>query len=309
FFFDQSFIHALRMKYKVHFEQGLDSLTSYYNVFSFVTYLNKIERKFNIKMSNFCIEQNDNEILIKVPEIKLALLYAPKEIRASKERCTVLKSNGFDEIRILFPNFKTDVSFEPFEEYHQNIVSCKSLYETFEQLSENPERLDLPSRMIQNYRHNRKLVTFNKIEEKHAKDLLSIIHFWKIKAQSKGRNYSAIVKDLIYIDFYFDNPENLLGYIFYRGVHPVSFAIVTVLPSGEHTATLLSTKSLNYKSQPGGRNETSVYSLVALSHELNKMNLKYLNLSGGRNVGSSTHQFKSKVSSFQHDCYTYKFKV
>lgn len=268
---------------------------SYHNPYSLLLFASKLSRRYPDKIP-FEITMIQKKIVALIShDMQMIHLVGAKNKDESQAILKKLMRNQTLSVFLHFPNFKPKKSWKIERTYNQILISC-GVFSLKNGLNQVGKQIGLNNRSLSTLRKNHRELTTFKIEKKHLDDLYKILELWGDKAKKRGVYTLGVEKDQVCFNLINKNLPDLVGWISYRGDYPVGYNIITTLPKNSTCAVLIGSKSLNYKEQPGGYNETSLYTLIRLLNELNTIGVRLLNLSGGADQHSPLYKFKKKFS-------------
>ena len=266
---------------------------SYYNPYSLILFVSKLSRKYPEKAPFEIALFRKSVVALVSKDRQMVHLMGAKDKDESMMIIKQLISNRTLKVALHFPDFTPESNWKVVKTYNQLLVPCETFF-IEDGLSRVGPLTGLNQRSISTLKKNYRELTTFRIDKHHSEDLQKILGIWSSTAKERGVYSDGIEKDRICFDLIENDFPNLFGWISYRKDFPVAYNIVTTLPKNITCAVLIASKSLNYKKQPGGYNETSAYSMIRLLDELYKNGVHSLNLSGGSNKHSSLDAFKKK---------------
>ncbi|MCH2231154.1 MAG: hypothetical protein MK105_12500 [Crocinitomicaceae bacterium] len=291
---DFEFILKIIEKYSSYYDFPYNAPVSYYNIFSLCNKYLKAQLKRDTKL--YMNISSDNILTLIDEKAEHVTLVHPKAEKAVKSTVEGLVADGVKRISLHSPNFVPGEEYSIEQTFEQVLLDCHTADVNSEHNNELL-RERLSKRSFANYRKNNREIRVEEISSSNISDLEKITDIWNKRAISRNVDTRSVFKDYLAIDLLKKGNKNLIGLIGYRGSNPVSFNIVTRMSFNPTVAVLLSSKSLNYKDQPGGYNETSVHSYIKLGEFLGQIGVSSLNLSGGNNTSSSLYSFKLNLGS------------
>lgn len=283
---------------------------SYYNAYSAWNLKVKMQLQYGQKVDpQFILLPENLLILIDANGKTFARIIAPENEQATQKACMNFEKDGYNEIFVHYPDFQPDAScFKLQFTYTQIYYDCGAIGALSEIIEKPVADAFLSSRSTATLKKNLKEIEFRKVHSDDLDAIHLIIDQWATKAIERGFSTSGIKKDLNILDFYFDSETEIIGQIGYRSEHPVCFSFATPLKSHADFATLLACKSLNYKSQMGGYNETTICNMINLCHTLKQeYAISCLN-TGGNIDGSSLSKFKQRLNTSNREFIVHDYR-
>jgi hypothetical protein len=163
-----------------------------------------------------------------------------------------------------------------------------------EDIAQHPD-VFFNSRSLEQLRSNSRQMQYTDVSV--SKDQLKIISEWKRINEGKMRQL-AITRDIVAVNAKTSKKITLTGY---REGKPACLHILDPLSNRPDTIAQIVEKSLNYKTQEGGRPGTADYNLVMTCRYLLERGYKYLACGGFDGGGVGLPQHKRKFAKIEDD--------
>lgn len=295
---DQAVIDSLFWKLKNYFDNRNLNNVSYYSPFSFFSFLTKLSEKAH---EDFDFKINGGGIFIS--NRQKTFVYAPFNKAEMEQELLKVES----KVLVCFPNFQLESPYRIVRRRPQLIYNCQEIMDQIENDLEKGSTAFLSKRSRKNLAKNLRECVFHKIGEAHEKDVIRLIERWGNFKTEKGLAVN-LQKDMALLPFIVNSTKyGMHSYIGYRGLNPVSISAFSRLEDGDigihHVA-----KSLNYASQPGGYNETSVWELYQTCKKCVSNGITRINVSGYDNGNLKSHKEKFAVKSDSFQVYDWEIE-
>lgn len=276
-----------------YFSQQWMQPASYYNPVSIYGILAD-----NAKTSKF----NPNKVRIFENEVPIAQLsenkycmFAPRSESMAQKLLNQIDDPGI-ELMLYAPNFIPDNDrFEVLQIRPQMIYKCEDVYNRLSiDILDNKELI--VSRREREYLiKNIKECIFREVNIDDSENIRSVIDLWKNGPAGLKKNL-RIQKDIETIPWALKGDTyNTRAFLGFRGSMPVSYTFLALLPGYPNIMTQIVSKALNYKSQPGGYNNTSTWEIYESCKWCYLNGIEYIN-SSGTSYNSTHRKFKNKFS-------------
>ncbi len=297
-----------------YFSVNYSCPVSYYNAFSCMHFSDKLQRRYQISKvihEHYYFLENQLLLLITGETETIAAFIAPRSKELTEKLCAFIRAGYAAKVIVLVPDFlPSPESFTVARSYSQVLYDCSRIPETINKDIEEKTGRILNSRSCTSFNKNNRECTLMLGGPEHVHYFEEVQSEWQRVAEKKGIDTGALRKDRICFSWLENRANQLTCFIGLRGEKPVSYTFLTRLPFKPEVASLLATKSLNYREQAGGYNETAVWELYRVCIEAEKLGIRFINASGTNN-GDNLSRFKDKFrlnSNYinSHD-YEYRF--
>lgn len=293
---DQEVVDSVFWKLKTYFDNQNLNHVSYYSPISFFSFLTKLPER---ALEDFDLEINDGGIFIS--NNHQIFVYAS----FNKTEMEQALLNGEQKPLICFPNFQLEPPYSIVRERPQLIYNCQEIIDGLENDLEKRGTAFLSKRSRKNLAKNLRECVLHKIGEEHEMDLIRLMEHWGDFKTEKGLA-TNIQKDMALLPFIVNSTKyGIQSYIGYRGLDPVSISVFSLI-EGEDIGIHHVAKSLNYASQPGGYNETSVWELYQTCKKCISHGITRINVSGYDNGSLKAHKEKFSVKSDSFQVYDWE---
>lgn len=292
-----------------YFEFPYPRPVSYYNAFSCLNMIGKLKRKFSIaNASENFYHASGHLVLLVEGSVNAGVVIAPKTHNGVDEICSRLKKNGTDHVLVHVPGYEiNDGRYKIWRQYLQVLYDCSIITKQISSdVTEHTTHI-LGSRSRTSFKKNSRECVLRPGGAVDYDHYLKVMKEWERHAAEKGESTGAVSKDMNCFDWSVRHSE-VQGFIGFRGDLPVSYSFITQLPGNREVASILATKSLNYRCQEGGYNETSVWELSRVCSEAQQRGIRYLNSSGTDNKeGLSSFKKRFITNTNLIEAYDYEY--
>ena len=283
--------HAYLLGY---FERFKNVGTAYYNPYSIYGFIADQLNSPSINYSAIKIAESG------LPIVELTdrfCAFAPESWESVKDVLVQVKATG-KRLLLYAPGFLPP---EDVFSIHQN--RPQMIYDCFEVLRKLNSDLTDNTKHILNSRgrtylsKNLSSLTLKQVTKDDAKHLSSLLDAWTNGPAGAKKDRLRLMKDHLMISWATAEEHPLLhAFIGFRNQFLASYFVLATLPGYPEMVTQVVSKSLNYKSLPGGYNNTSTWEIYKSCEWCVENGIKFINASGTDH--NTTHRtFKSKFSS------------
>ena len=188
------------------------------------------------------------------------------------------------------------------------IYDCKNIIDGINSDLEIQTRNYLSSRSRSNLRKNSKECVFREVQCSDADNIDAILKIWAIEKSIRDGASIGNMKDSILKDVMINAKKfGVHAFIGLRDKLPISLTLLAPIHKHPDTVSVITCKSLNYSSQPGGYNETSVWELLRTCEACISMRVNYMNVSGYDNINLKYH--KDKFADLEKTFFVYDWST
>lgn len=275
-----------------YFSSGFDKPVSYYNPLSAVYFSGKLKGMFP-GQDLYLRECAATPVFITGSR---CFIYCPKTEEAALEIIEKIREESPEPVWIVAPGFiPADPVFKVQLVRKQIIYDCRQIAEDYTSALNTGKSRFLHKRSVSVLRKNARDCRVRDMEAGDSMDIDKVITEWSLG--KKDADSLNLQKDREVLPVALHRAGcAVVADIVYRGRLPVSISLIAGTPAHPDFGSQIVSKSLNYKTQEGGYNETSVWHLYQTCARCLEQGIHYINASGYDSADSTLGEFKLRFS-------------